>query len=421
MKTKQTVAVIGAGAAGLSAAYYLSRRYAVTLFESASRLGGHAHTVRVTDASVGEMGIDIGFIVFNPKTYPLFIQFLEDLGVSSQPSDMAFAYHDKVRDFYYGSDLPSGLFSQKKHWVSPSFWRFLSQIPELNRRLLADLKNGVMIGMSLGQYLQRSSFQEAVLRDYLLPMGAAIWSCPQSVLLDFPAQAFFSFWENHDLLTLSGRPTWRTVTGGSKTYIEAFQKQFQGTIKIGQPVDAVSSGHTCEHVSLGGHRLSFDKVVIATHADQAWRLLVDPSETERSALQPWAYSRNEVVLHTDSRVMPPRKSAWGSWTVQQSGSDILSMSYYMNRLQALTSSQDYFVSLNPIDLGADILEKQSAVFARETMYHPIYSQSAIDTHHCLLGLSGQQNRYFCGSYMGYGFHEDAVRSGVRVATLLGAI
>jgi len=421
MKTNQTIAVIGAGAAGLSAAYYLSRRYEVTLFESASRLGGHAHTVRVSDASVGELGIDIGFIVFNPKTYPLFIRFLADLGVRSQPSDMAFAYQDTVRDFYYGSDFPLGLFSQKKHWVSPSFWRFVSQIPELNRRLLADLKTGVMAGLSLGQYLRSASFPEAVLRDYLLPMGAAIWSCPQSVLLDFPAQAFFSFWENHDLLTLSGRPTWRTVTGGSKTYVDAFQKQFQGTIHLGQPVDAVSAGGTCAHVSVGGQVRSFDKVVIATHADQAWRLLSDPSESERAALAPWGYSRNEVVLHNDSRVMPPRKSAWGSWTVQQSAPDTLAMSYYMNRLQGLMSSQDYFVSLNPSELGSDILAKQSAVFARETMEHPIYSQSAMDTHATLLGLSGQQHRYFCGSYMGYGFHEDAVRSGVRVATLLGAL
>jgi predicted NAD/FAD-binding protein len=412
---KIKIAVIGAGAAGLSAAYYLSREYDVILFEAATRLGGHAHTVSVSDSHLESVGIDMGFIVFNPKTYPLFIQFLSDLQVASQPSDMAFSYHDPARDFYYGSDMPSGIFAQRKHWVTPSFWRFVADIPELNARILSDLKSGAMVGDSLRTYLARAGFSQAVLRDYLLPMGAAIWSCSQDVLLDFPAKSFFAFWENHDLLRLSGRPVWRTVVGGSKTYVDAFQTQFEGRIRLGSPVDRVSATETGSLVAVGGREWAFDKVVIATHADQALRLLSDPSDAETEALRAWAYSDNAVVLHQDASVMPPRRSAWGSWSVQNAGGDQLKMTYYMNRLQRLQTASDYFVSLNQ-----DTLDSRR-VLETAQMQHPIYSQKALDSHPALTALTGQYHRYFCGSYMGYGFHEDAVRSGVRVARLLGAI
>jgi uncharacterized protein len=412
---KNKIAVIGAGAAGLSAAYYLSRRYDVTLFEAATRLGGHAHTVQVSDSTLGSVGVDMGFIVFNPKTYPLFIQFLSDLKVASQPSDMAFSYHDPARNFYYGSDMPSGIFAQKKHWVMPSFWRFVADIPDLNTRILSDLKSGAMAEDSLRTYLARAGFSQAVLRDYLLPMGAAIWSCSQDVLLDFPATSFFAFWENHDLLRLSGRPVWRTVVGGSKTYVDAFQTQFKGTIRLGGNVDQVSATETGSVVAVGGREFVFDKVVIATHADQALRLLYDPSDAEVQALGAWSYSQNEVVLHQDASVMPPRRSAWGSWSVQNSARDQLKMTYYMNRLQRLETPSDYFVSLN-----LDAPDRRD-ILSREQMHHPIYSQKALGSHAALTALTGQHNRYFCGSYMGYGFHEDAVRSGVRVARLLGAL
>ena len=404
------IAVIGSGISGIASAYLLDKRYDVTLYESGDYLGGHTNTITVTDGA-HFVPIDTGFIVFNKQNYPLLTQFLDQLSIDYTASDMAFGFHDSVRSFWYSSDRPWGIFSQKKNIISPRYWQFLADIRRFNQHVRADLNTGVLDTQALGEYIATLPVSQLLKDAYLLPMGAAIWSCPIEQILAFPAKAFFEFWNNHDLLTLGKRPQWQTISGGAKQYITAFLSRFSGSVHISTPVRAVqrSPRHCTVYTESGAH--DFDYCIIATHADQALNLLQRPTNREKRLLSPWQYSTNTAYLHQDKRFMPPKRSAWASWLVQKNHNS-MAMTYYMNRLQPLHTKQDYFVTLTPDPVTTTPVIK-TAVYT-----HPVFTAAACETQSELATLNSGSVR-FCGSYFGYGFHEDGIRSAVATCRDLG--
>lgn len=415
-KNERSVIVIGSGISGLSASFLLDRSYDVTLIEADDRLGGHTHTISVDGADGSSVEIDTGFIVFNTVNYPLFTEFLRRLNVPFQSSDMSFGFYDAAASFWYSSDIPWGVFSQKRHIFSPSYWKFLRDITTFNRCVLADLDSGAMSNKSLGDYCKDLPVGRKLIHAYLLPMGAAIWSCPTSQILTFPAESFFSFWRNHRLLSISQRPTWQTVSGGSRRYIDAFLKQFNGHIRYGSAARTVDRRENDVVVHMAnGQTLHADHVVIATHADQALGILANPTMKEQRLLGVWKYTHNTATLHTDHRVMPPRRNAWSSWLVHTTPSDdeSLSMTYYMNRLHALNRPTDYFVTLN----DDHVIDSEKSL-AQIRYTHPVFDFPSVNTQAQLNELHDHQVS-FCGSYFGYGFHEDGIRSAVDVCKRLG--
>lgn len=418
MGFSKNIAVVGAGVSGLVSAYLLDRDYEVSLFEAGDYFGGHTNTVSVCDPELGDIGIDTGFIVHNRENYPLLCRLFEALEVPTQDSDMSFGAYFPRENFFYGSDFPWGVFAQKRRVLSPQYWRFLREIGRFNRTGLLDLESGNIGGVSLGEYVETRGFDSFFVAHYLLPMGASIWSCSVDGMLGFPAESFLAFFRNHSLLQVRGQHRWRTVSGGSKTYVDAILKQFSGVAKSNSPVIGVE--RDIEGVNLAfqnGDEARFDAVVLATHADTALKMLRDETSLERELLGAWAYSSNEAILHTDISVLPSQKSAWMSWNFKDLGRESgCAVSYYMNRLQKIESSVDYFVSLNM----ADEIEPEHVI--RNIQYtHPIFSQDAIQSQARLSELNEGGPVYFCGSYFGYGFHEDGMRSGVDVARRLGVV
>lgn len=408
---KPKIAIIGTGISGILSGFLLQQKYHVTLFEKNDRLGGHANTVMAND-----IPIDTGFIVYNTLNYPHFCQFIEQLGVQSIESDMSFGYFNPSQHFWYASDFPWGVFSQKKHLLSPKFIRFLREIQQFNQRVLADLDTHVMDDMQLSEYVLKCGFSSFFCDAYLYPMAAAIWSCPIETIHQYPAKTFFSFWKNHRLLTIRNRPKWRTIRGGSTSYIKAFTSQFSGDILTDTSIQTIIRTHNSVSLvdDLNRHHV-FDAVVIATHADEALALLESPTPDETRLLSAWQYSQNQVTLHTDANVMPPKRNAWASWLVKASPhSSTLTMTYYMNRLQQLPTTTDYFTSLN---LAEEI--NPSHVIKTIQYMHPIYTTESVATQAQLHTLNGIHNTYFCGSYFGNGFHEDGAKSAVTLAKELG--
>lgn len=419
---KGHITIIGSGVAGLTAAYLLSKKFKITLCESENRLGGHTNTITI-DKGVDEgLAIDTGFIVCNEKNYPLFLKLLQQLNVPITNSDMSFGFHSIPRNFYYNSDLYNGIFAQRKHLFSPSFYRFLMEIKRFNEIATHDFTHNLIGEESLGEYIDKHCFSQTFISSYLLPMGAAIWSSPCQKMTDFPAKSFLQFWHNHCLLQVQDRPQWKTIPNGAKTYVDTIRKYllkdkenqiYHTKVESVSRQESYCTVHTKEHGNI-----NCDKVVIATHADQALKLLEKPSDDETNYLGSWRYSQNKTYLHTDNTLLPPKKRAWASWNVRQTSAlstqKPVSVSYYMNRLQPLQTKKDYFVSLNPEQGIAP------GKLVKEIQYtHPCFDEKALDSQVKLPELNGKQNTYFCGSYFGYGFHEDAVRSAVNVADKLG--
>ena len=417
--TPLAVAVVGSGIAGLAAAWLLQQCHKVTLYERDERLGGHSNTVDVADIE-GNIAVDTGFIVYNTLNYPNLVALFQHLGVTTQPSDMSFAASLEDGAFEYsGTDL-RGLVAQPGNLLKRRFWAMLGGILRFYRaapRLLA------MPGaeqVSLGQYLEAEGYHPAFLHDHLLPMGAAIWSCTAEEMRDYPAASFIRFFANHGLLRLAGRPQWRSVTGGSRAYIDRLVAPLAGHIRLKCPVRAVRrqpDGVLVEEA--GGALARFDHVVLATHADQALATLPDASAEERQTLGAFRYARNEAVLHSDASLMPRRKRAWSSWNYMSLGSEggtALCVSYWMNRLQALDSRRDFFVTLNPVRQPSP-----DKVLRRFIYDHPGYDAAALAAQSRLWQLQGRRRTWFCGSYFGAGFHEDALQAGLAVAEELGGV
>ena len=412
------IGIVGGGVAGIVASWLLGQKHHVTLFESNDYLGGHTHTIVVDQGADAGTPVDTGFIVLNDRTYPLLNTFLDRLGVSTRPTGMSFSFHDRVSGLVYSGSGLNGLFAQRRNLIRPSFLKMVRGIFQFWADAKRDLAAGSVPPVSLGEYLE-GRYPRTTIDNYILPMAAAIWSTSASEVHRFPAESFLHFFNNHGLLGVRDRPQWMTVAGGSHSYVKAFQDSFGGRILLGAQVKTVSrheGGVTIRTAK--DEEYTFHRAVMAVHADDALSLLEDPSGDETRLLGPWRYQVNNTVLHTDTSVLPPQTRAWSSWNYCREDGEgdtrPVSVSYSMNLLQGLNTANHYCVSLNrqtPI--------REDAVIARMIYRHPSYTFASVGTRGELHQLNGVRNTWFCGSYFGYGFHEDAVRSAVDVGRDFG--
>ncbi len=411
------ILVIGGGVAGITAAYVLSRSHTVTLVERNPYIGGHTNTQVVKDPLQAELPVDTGFIVCNARNYPNFYRFLDQLGIERQDSDMSFGFSCERTGLQYMGPSVSEFIKAPANLLNPRFLAMVFEQRRFNQRALADLREGRLAEIPLGEYLRMLGTSDYFFNNYLAPLIGAIWSAPDSNALEFPALSFLTFFRNHGMLELSKRPQWQTIVGGSQSYVRAFRKRFSGHVRTcaaARGVRRTESG--VELLTEGQEPERYDKVVIATHADDALKLLQDPSDAEISALGSWAYSSNRTVLHTDARVLGPQRRLWAAWNYHRRAAATLkspvAITYYMNKLQRLRAHRDYFVTLN----GNDQVDPATILY--ETVYtHPIYTPRSPDSQKALRKLNGNRNTFFCGAYMRYGFHEDAVWSALEVARL----
>ena len=407
------IAVVGSGIAGLSAAWLLSQGHRVTLYESAARPGGHSNTVEAP-GSAGPIPVDTGFIVYNQSTYPNLTALFRHLDVATKPSDMSFAVSlDRGALEYAGTNL-FGLFAQPVNLLRPRFWSMLHDLQRFYREAPADPDTG---SVTLGQYLEAHGYNEAFQQDHLLPLAAAIWSASASDVRDYPAASFIRFCDNHGLLKIRNRPVWRTVVGGSQSYVRRLTAAIGPGLLLKRTVTAVRrlpDGVRIQDSS--GAQAQFDHVVIATHGDQALRLLEDPDDRESRLLGAFRYAQNLAVLHSDPTVMPRRRRVWSSWNYvgQRDEPDRLTVTYWMNRLQGLADDTPLFVTLNPDRMP------QRAIHS-EMYEHPQFDAAAMRAQTDLWSLQGRRRTWFCGAWFGAGFHEDGLQAGLAVAEQLGGL
>ncbi len=415
------IAVVGSGISGLASAWLLGTRHRVTLYEQAERPGGHSNTVDVSLAG-RSVPVDTGFIVFNEPAYPNLTALFGHLGIATDATDMTFAVSlDNGRLEYAGGTL-AGLLAQPSNLANPRFWTMVRDIVRFYREAPALIAAGGAPEATLGQLLDAGRFSRAFREDHILPMAGAIWSAPAEAMLDYPAAAFVRFFENHGLLKLTNRPLWRTVAGGSRQYVSRLLADFSGEVRLDAPVTRLTRTRDGVSVRVGGEAArTFDHVVIATHADQALRMLADADETERQLLGAFRYVRNRAVLHSDPALMPRRKAAWASWNYLSTRRDAgyaaeLSVSYWMNRLQRLDTQQPLFVTLNPV------VEPDRRLVHHEDLYeHPLFDVEAHRAQRHLWSLQGRRQTWFCGAHFGAGFHEDGLQAGLAVAEQLGHV
>lgn len=416
------VAVIGSGVAGLVAASELYRDHDVTVFESNDYPGGHARTHLVEDRRTGRtLALDTGFVVFNEPNYPLFSRLLERLGVASQPADMSFGVRCAHCGVEYSSRGLRGLFARPRQALSPGFHRMAVDIVRFNR--WARDRRARLGGMSVADLRRARLFGDGLFRHYLLPMAAAIWSSSAGDAGRLPLAFLVDFFDNHGLLQIAGHPPWRTVVGGSRRYVEALVRPFAGRIRLGSPVRALRrrpDGVTVRTDAAGAER--FDHVVVATHTDQALAMLTDADAAERRALEALPYQRNAVVLHTDARQLPRAAAARAAWNYRtadcRAGAPPVGITYSLNRLQRLATDTAYCVTLNPPDGAAAI--DPSAVIATLSYCHPVYAREGLAGRRALAALNGRRRTTYCGAWLGNGFHEDGVRSGLEAARTVRA-
>lgn len=412
------VAVVGSGIAGLSAAWLLSQAHNVTLFEADHRMGGHAHTAEVPGVR-GPVPVDTGFIVYNEGNYPNFTAMLAYLGVPSLNADMSLSVSLDDGAFEYSSFGVGGIFAQKRNLLSPRFWRLLLDIERFFRTAPRDLEMLERQATPLDAYLKAKGYGDAFRDDHLLPQAAAIWSTPLDQIGAYPAASLIRFFQNHGMMSIVGRGLWRTVQGGSRAYVAKLVEAFRGEARKGVRVVGVRRDANGAELRLaGGSRERFDHVVLATHGDTALGLLEDPSADEKRLLGCFRYSRNMVALHTDPVLMPKRRRAWCSWNHigRRAAPGEGAVTYWMTRLQSLQGAPDLFVTLNPNkEIAADRLIKT------EIYDHPLFDAGAIAAQQEIWDIQGARRTWFCGSYMGHGFHEDALQSGLAVAEQLGGV
>jgi predicted NAD/FAD-binding protein len=415
------VVVVGGGAAGLSAATRMAGRHRVTLVEAEARLGGHAWTWRVPDGPDEGLPLDLGFMVLNARNYPRMSAMLARLdGVEAADTGMSFGFWDEAAQFGFVVNGAGG----SQAGCDPRFRALLGEVFRFQRRAVRDLEAGAVGEVELGEYLERLQASPSLVSDYLLPMGAAIWSTAPADLRRYPAEAFLAFFRNHGLLTLESPPQWRHVRGGSERYVSALLGQAPQLRIISEPARRVSrSSHGVEVQLASGAGLRADYVVLAVPADQALQLLDQPGPIEAAALQPWRYQTNHAVLHTDGRAMPPSpfRGCWTAWRTGPAGEGAhLLFSYDLNRLQNHESAaREYFLTLAG---EADQLPRlrPDSVLLRTSFRHPVFSRAAMAGVRLLDTPQPGTRTFYCGSYFGYGFHEDAIRSGERVAGHFGA-
>jgi uncharacterized protein len=413
--TDKKIAIIGAGVSGLVAAYLLKERYEITIFESNDYVGGHTHTIEVDNGSQS-IAVDTGFIVYNEKNYPLFTELLAQLQVETQPSLMSFSVCSDQSNFEYNGSSINQLFSQRRNLISPKFYRMLGDIHRFNRHAeeLAEMSSD---SMTVGQYVSANKFSDSFLEQYLIPIGASLWSCPIGKFREFPIRFVIEFLRNHGMLQIGDRPQWRVVKGGSARYVERLTEGFNDQIRLQSPVKTVYRSDDGVFVQVGDStREDFDHVIFACHSDQALRMLDQPTKAETQVLGAFPYQLNHATLHTDQAVLPRKKRAWGSWNyrIGSANCDEVAITYNMNMLQSIDTKDQYLVTLNDRD------RIDSSKVIRSMIYHhPIYTPSRSDAQSQHKNLIGVNRTSFCGAYWGYGFHEDGVRSAVDVAAHFG--
>jgi predicted NAD/FAD-binding protein len=410
------IAVVGAGVSGLVCALGLGREHDVVVFEGARRSGGHAHTVVVNEQS-RSLAIDVGFIVFNFAHYPHLSSLFDRLGVVSQPSDMSFSVRcDRTQFEFSGSNLNT-FFAQRANLLRMDAWRLLFSILRFNRIGQRTLQSPMSDQISVDEFTRQMGFDDVLVDRYLLPLGGALWSCSTETFRQFPMKFFLEFLQNHQMLQLGDRPVWRTVVGGSQEYVQRLTALLGSRIRLGEAVKEVSRAADGVYVRLeSGSVERFDEVVLATHADTSLSLVSGADDEEQEMLGAFPYQDNSVCLHTDSSVLPESRRAWASWNyrVRNTSSTHTCVTYNMNKLQALDSTQTYCVSLNQDnDIDPD------KILHSQVVRHPLFTpgRDAVQANHArLIRRSGLS---YCGAYWGFGFHEDGVRSALAVCDAFG--
>jgi predicted NAD/FAD-binding protein len=413
------IAIIGCGISGLSAAYYLRQDHELALYESASRIGGHTATVDI-DWQGRRYAIDTGFIVYNDWTYPNFIELMQTLGVATKPTEMSFSVRCDNSGLEYGGNNLSTLFAQRRNLLRPSFHRMLQDILRFNRESVRDLDNGRLSATTtLGDYLRDNDYGENFIHQYLLPMGSAIWSASIDGMADFPLLFFIRFFKNHGLLSVSDRPQWHVIEGGSRAYLDPLTRDFSHQIQCNSKIASVCrrSG-AVELVMEDGHRAQYDQVIFACHSDQALALLGDATQAERDALGAIPYQSNEVVLHTDDSLLPRSRRAWSSWNywLRERDQKRAILNYNMNILQGLEADTTFCVTMN----ATESISPEKIIDSYEYS-HPVFSLQAIAAAKKIEDFNGLNRSWFAGAYLGNGFHEDGVVSGRKVADAINRI
>ncbi|MDZ4363017.1 NAD(P)/FAD-dependent oxidoreductase [Brevundimonas sp.] len=409
------IAVVGSGIAGLTCAWLLSKSHDVTLYEADDRIGGHSNTVEAPTPSA-PVAVDTGFIVYNEGNYPNLSALFEHLKVPTKPAHMSFAVSIDDGGFEYSSHGIAALFAQKRNYASPKFWGMIGDLLRFQKQAPRDLAELERTDESLDAYLTRKGFGTLFREAHLLPQAAAIWSCTMGQMADYPAASFIKFYMNHNLLKLDLKPTWRTVDGGSREYVRRLVADFDGTVVTSAGVTGVVRGRDGAALRFGDDRVErFDAVVLATHSDQALRLLEAHTAEERRLLGAITYRPNRVLLHRDTSLMPKRRKAWASWThmgySERAGEG--GVTYWMNELQGL-DGPPLFVSLNPArEPDPDL------VLGQWDYEHPVFDIAAVAAQKDLWSLQGQRNVWFAGAWFGAGFHEDGAQAGLAVAEQLG--
>jgi uncharacterized protein len=414
------IAVIGSGISGLAAAYYLSRRHQVHLFEKSERLGGHTHTVTV-DTSAGPLPIDTGFIVHNDWTYPNLIRLLAELQVPRTNSDMSFAVSCRKSGYEYSSRGLRGYFAQPRNLFRPKPYRLFSEIRRFNKIAASLLAQPNAADCTLTNFLDQHNFSAEFRELYLFPMAAAVWSCSPSAVSDFPAATLIRFFQNHGFLTVNDHAQWKTIPGGCSSYIAPITKHLRDRITANAKIRSVARDLHGVTLRFSDSRPAqrFDQVVFATHGNQILPLLESPTDSERAILSNFRTSENEVVLHTDEALLPTRQIARASWNYllhldARNGHSPVTMTYHMNRLQSLPARENYCITLN-----ATAQIRRESILRKFIYHHPLYTLDAVRSQSRWHEVSGQNRTHFCGAYWFYGFHEDGVNSALRVANSLG--
>ncbi len=412
------IAIVGSGIAGLCCAHLLDEGHEVTLYEAGDHVGGHTHT---HDLTVGgqPVRVDTGFIVFNEETYPGFLKLLARLGVASRPSDMSFSVKDAKTGIEWNGNSLDSLFAQRSNVLNPRFYRMIADILRFNGLARALAGAAEPSDEPIGAFVKRHGFSQAFVEHYLVPIGTAVWSADPSRFEQFPAQTFCRFFENHRFLQLTDQPTWRTVKGGSDTYVRAILARFRGALVRAAVTSVrrdVDGRGTLEITAAGLAPERFDRVVLACHSDEALRLLADATPLEQAVLGAIPYQENVATLHTDAAVMPVARRAWASWNawVPPTPRGRATLTYDMNRLQSLDTAEPLLVSLNMEDVISP-----SKVVRRMTYHHPVYTPESVQAQRRHGEIDGVGGTHFCGAYWSYGFHEDGVQSALRVCRKLG--
>jgi uncharacterized protein len=411
------IAVIGSGISGLGAAYFLSKKNKVDLFEKENQFGGHSNTVEILEKEKKSfISVDVGFIVFNKYTYPNLVSFFEELKISYEKSNMSFAISVKNSNIEYSGSGIKGLFSNKYNFFNYKFLKMINEIINFYKETSL-LEKKEYENISLGDFLEKKKMSYYFINYHIVPMVAAIWSMPTKLAEKMPMELFINFFKNHGLFKIKNRPQWYTVSGRSKTYVNSVLKKISGEYFKNYGIKKVVRNKNGVRLYYGNSNeyFDYDKVVFATHADETLQIIKNPTNEEKEILSNFLYKKNIAYLHTDSTLMPTRKNLWSSWNsiLKQESKNDICVTYWLNKLQNLKTKNNYFLTLNPI-----LKIENSKIIKKIEFTHPFYDKDCFKAQKSLIKLQGKNNSWFCGSYFGYGFHEDGLKSAINVAKTL---